>query len=108
MLTRLPLREFDPGARTRDLVRPEEDPGLVPRTALYRFYASDKALLYVGVTGQPIERWVKHRRQARWWPTAAYVSVEIHPNTWQALDAERLAIRTEHPSFNKRSARGGH
>jgi len=108
VLTSPPLREFDPGARTCDLVRPEENPGLAPRTALYRFYGCDKALLYVGITGQPIERWVKHRRNARWWPAAAYVSVEIHPTEWQALDAERHAIRTENPSFNKRSARGGH
>lgn len=107
MLTRLPLREFDPGARTRELVRPEEDPGLVPRTALYRFYDRDKALLYIGITGQPIERWAKHRRNAEWWPAAAYVVVEIHTTEWRALHAERAAIRSEQPKFNKRSKKGG-
>lgn len=107
MLTSLPLREFDPEARTREFVRPEEEPGLVPRTALYRFYDRDQALLYVGISGQPGERWAKHRRCAPWWARARYVAIEIHETEWEALSAERAAIQDEAPQFNKRSKKGG-
>ncbi|MGW6946134.1 GIY-YIG nuclease family protein [Streptomyces xanthophaeus] len=100
-------REFNPSAATRDLALATETPGLAPSTALYRFYDAALGLLYVGITGQPAERWAKHRRSAAWWTEAAYVAVEILPTEWQALDAERAAIRSESPRFNKRSQRGG-
>lgn len=102
------LRAFDPHAPSRELATHEESPRFVPVTALYRFYDAGKQLLYIGITGQPRERWAAHRRKARWWPLAAFVAVEIHPTEWQALNAERTAIRSEHPSFNKRSRKGGH
>lgn len=100
------LREFDPHAPSRELATDEESPRLAPATALYRFYDTNKQLLYVGVTGQPRERWVKHRRKAVWWDSAAFVAVEICPTEWQALDAERAAIKSEAPQFNKRSKGG--
>lgn len=100
------IREFNPEAAARDLALPNETPGLAPSTALYRFYDATRGLLYVGITGQPAERWVKHRRSAPWWSDAAYVNVEIFPTEWQALDAERAAIRSESPQFNKRSRKG--
>jgi predicted GIY-YIG superfamily endonuclease len=100
------IREFNPEAATKDLALPHETPGLAPSTALYRFYDAARGLLYIGITGQPAERWAKHRRLAPWWPAAAYVAVEIFPTEWQALDAERAAIRSESPKFNKRSQKG--
>ncbi|MGH3584847.1 MAG: GIY-YIG nuclease family protein [Pseudonocardia sp.] len=101
------LRAFDPHAPTRQLAVDGESPRFAPATALYRFYDTDQHLLYVGITGQPRERWVKHRRSAPWWLAAAYVAVEIHPTEWQALNSERAAIRSERPQFNKRSNKGG-
>lgn len=100
------IREFDPAAAARDLALPYETPGLAPSTALYRFYDAARGLLYVGITGQPAERWGKHRRSAAWWAEAVYVAVEILPTEWQALAAERAAIRSEAPKFNKRSRKG--
>jgi predicted GIY-YIG superfamily endonuclease len=104
----LRLRAFDPHAPSRQLATDEESPRYAPATALYRFYDGDRRLLYVGITGQPRERWVAHRRKAVWWDLAAFVSVEIVPTSWQALDIERAAIRRERPLFNKRSRKGGH
>ncbi|MFH8531579.1 GIY-YIG nuclease family protein [Streptomyces tendae] len=101
------LRAFDPYAPSRELATDEESPRLAPITVLYRFYGANKQLLYIGVTGQPRERWPAHRRKAAWWSLAAYVAVEIHPTEWQALNAERAAIKTENPQFNKRSRKGG-
>lgn len=102
------LRAFDPHAPSRELATDEESPRLVPVTALYRFYDQDEQLLYIGITGQPRERWPAHRRKAKWWFLAAFVAVEIHPTEWQALDAERAAIKAENPQCNKRSKEGGH
>ncbi|MFD5384331.1 GIY-YIG nuclease family protein [Streptomyces sp. NPDC127074] len=101
------LRAFDPHAPSRELATDEESPKLFPATALYRFYDQERRLLYIGITGQPRERWAAHRRKAKWWPLAAYVAVEVHPTEWQALNAERAAIRSENPSFNMRSRKGG-
>jgi len=103
----LRLRAFDPHAPSSQLATDEESPRFASVTALYRFFDADKRLLYIGVTGQPRERWPAHRRKAKWWPLAAYVAVEIHPTEWQALNAERAAIQTENPQFNKRSQKGG-
>lgn len=102
------LREFDPHAPTRRLATDEESPRYGPATAIYRFYDAEQQLLYVGITGQPRERWAKHRRNAGWWASAAFVAVEICPSEWEALAAERAAIQTESPRFNKRSRKGGH
>lgn len=96
-------RAFDPQAPSRLLAMDEESPRFGTATALYRFYDQSTALLYVGVTGQPRERWVKHRRHAPWWSMAAFVAVEIWPSMHTALDAERDAIQCEAPQFNKRS-----
>ncbi|MEU1787054.1 GIY-YIG nuclease family protein [Streptomyces sparsogenes] len=97
------LRRFDPHAPSKQLATDEESPRYGSATALYRFFDKEQQLLYVGITGQPRERWPKHRRKAEWWPQAAFVAVEIHPTEWQALDAERAAIAAENPQFNKRS-----
>lgn len=74
------------------------------QTILYRFFDVDDALLYVGVTKRPSERWTAHRRTSAWWPSVAFLAFEIHPHDRAALDAETAAIRTELPLFNKRSA----
>lgn len=107
MAVTMRLRKFDPFAPSVQLATDEESPSFGPTTALYRFYDRSKRLLYVGVTGQPRERWPKHRRAAKWWSQAAFVAVELLPNMHTALDAERDAIRTESPAFNKRSKKVG-
>lgn len=69
---------------------------------LYRFHDAAGTLLYVGVTVNPVMRWQQHKRKP-WWAQVASVSVEEHPYTNAALDAELVAIRTEAPLHNLRS-----
>lgn len=71
--------------------------------SLYRFFDPYGTLLYVGVSWQPLERFKAHGRYARWWSYASSVTIEWHPREHLALDAERAAIKSEHPVFNKRS-----
>lgn len=102
-----PIRPFDgslPGPR---LATHEEKAIYGKFTALYRFFDEERRLLYVGITGQPHERWPKHRRKAPWWPLAKFVSIEHWPMEHLALAAERAAIAAELPLFNKRSKKVG-
>lgn len=68
--------------------------------ALYRFYASDGALLYIGITLNPGARWPKHRDNKPWWSEVAEVRLESHPSRQAVLDAERAAIIDERPRYN--------
>ncbi|MFC8447581.1 hypothetical protein [Kitasatospora sp. NPDC057223] len=106
-LRRMPLRPFDRAAVGRLLATTAEEPLFHPTTALYRFFDGQLRLLYVGVTGQLCERWPKHRRKAEWWSAAEFVAVEHWRAMHLALDAERHAIRTELPLFNRRSRTAG-
>jgi hypothetical protein len=37
------------------------------RTALYKLYGQDDALLYVGISDNPRYRWTQHARTQPWW-----------------------------------------
>lgn len=79
------------------------DPGLeIPAdpTALYRFFAQDGQLLYVGITINPAIRWHQHSKNKPDWRKVAVVRLEHHENREDALDAERQAIQTELPLWN--------
>lgn len=104
-ILRIPLRLFNRSAPGPLLSTPEEEPGLHPTTALYRFFDTDRRLLYIGISGQLRERWPKHRRKAPWWEQATFVQVEHWSAEHVALDAERAAIAAELPLFNKRSSK---
>lgn len=71
---------------------------------LYRFHDRAGRLLYVGITSRQDERWTTHRRIAPWWSQVAHVTCQQYGMEWQALAAERAAIKSEHPLYNKRSA----
>lgn len=68
--------------------------------ALYRFFAEDGELLYVGITINPAARWPKHRSDKPWWTEVTDISVETFKSREAALEAEREAIKTEHPVYN--------
>ncbi len=68
--------------------------------ALYRFYDSAGALLYVGITLNPTHRWKKHRDGKPWWAEVMRIQLEQYPDRPKVLDAERTAILTEHPRYN--------
>jgi len=70
------------------------------RTALYRHFSSDEALLYVGISLSWLSRTKAHSRSAAWFEQIARVSIEWFETREAALDAERVAIKNERPKFN--------
>lgn len=69
-------------------------------TELYRHFASDGTLLYIGISKREPARRAQHRATSRWFPQVHRTEVEQHPTRTAALQAELDAIRTERPRFN--------
>lgn len=69
-------------------------------TVLYRLYAADGTLLYVGITDRLIQRFADHRHHSRWWPEVAGKAVTRYAARAEAEGAERAAIRDEDPVHN--------
>jgi DNA-binding XRE family transcriptional regulator len=90
------------GALTAEIEVGEDGPG-----ALYRFFAPDGSLLYVGVTGSLRRRFVQHARSARWWQSGMRRTVAFYATETDALAAETRAILNEGPRFNLKVT-GGH
>lgn len=67
---------------------------------LYRFFAGDGRLLYIGITVNAVTRWVNHAWSKTWWPDVTDCKIEHHPNRTTALAAEKIAIITERPLHN--------
>ena len=66
--------------------------------ALYRHYAADGTLLYVGITNSPKRRLAEHR--ARTGRTVARVDIEWFDSRAEALAVEREVIKAEAPRDN--------
>ncbi len=66
---------------------------------LYRFYAGD-VLLYAGMTLDLPGRWRDHRSAKPWWQEVTAATVEHFGSRQEAAQAERAAIRHEHPLHN--------
>lgn len=69
---------------------------------LYRFFAADDTLLYIGLTVNPGRRLDKHRATQPWWPDVARVELERFPDHQTLRAAEREAIEAEKPLHNIR------
>lgn len=69
-------------------------------TTLYRFYAADGVLLYVGIAADPGRRFTQHGRDKGWWTEVASARLEHFPGRPLALMAEAAAIRNESPRYN--------
>lgn len=69
-------------------------------TALYRHFADDGSLLYVGISLSWPARTKAHVRGSRWFDQVAKVEIERFPSREAALEAEREAIGRERPKFN--------
>lgn len=67
---------------------------------LYRFFNRKGDLLYVGISANAAKRMAEHRKDKPWWHEVKRVDIERYPSRHEAADAERLAIRTEHPKYN--------
>ncbi len=71
---------------------------------LYRFWAADGSLLYIGLTMDPGTRWRAHRHTQPWWATVAMVTIEHFPDRETVTLAEVAAIKAEKPKHNVRDA----
>lgn len=72
-----------------------------PRPAsLYRFFADDGELLYVGITTRRERRGHEHAKSKPWFEYVATTTWEHHACVCLAESAERTAIQTEAPTFN--------
>lgn len=69
-------------------------------TVLYRFYDAAGQLLYVGISVDFPHRAASHRRRQCWWRDRARTTLQFFPSRATAEEAERLAIRAEHPRYN--------
>jgi hypothetical protein len=70
------------------------------RTALYRLFDADGALLYVGVSDNPRGRWNAHATEKPWWHEVADRKVIWLETRDEALAKETRAICDEHPRYN--------
>lgn len=73
--------------------------------ALYRLYAEDGTLLYVGITHSLSVRFADHAMEKRWWPLVARKTVEWYGDRDSVEAAEDAAILAENPEHNIRGKR---
>lgn len=78
----------------------QEAAKLLGRTALYRHFDAQGALLYVGVSLNPFMRLRGHRLRSSWEQRISRISIEWFDTRKQALEAEFFAIRAEAPLHN--------
>lgn len=69
--------------------------------ALYRFYADDGTLLYVGITNNPGNRFNQHGADKPWWHEVRGITMELYPDRPSVLAAEARAIAVENPRYNR-------
>lgn len=69
-------------------------------TALYRLFDAEECLLYVGISGNPPQRWNDHSAEKSWWGSVARKAVEWHESRKAAAQAEAVAVRLESPIYN--------
>lgn len=68
---------------------------------VYRLFAADSALLYVGKTRKTLRsRLSGHRHDKEWWPEVAYVTVQT-VSAAELARTEKAAIRAESPAYNR-------
>lgn len=70
------------------------------RTAVYRLFAQDRTLLYVGVAQDVGKRWREHAADKPWWTEVRRQIVDWYDTREEALSVEVDAIRDERPVYN--------
>lgn len=74
---------------------------------LYRHFAADGSLLYVGKSARPrAQRQHEHMKSSHWSRWIAKIEMERFPDAQTLADAEVAAIRAEMPRFNKHHNKG--
>lgn len=71
------------------------------RYALYRWFDSKDRVLYIGKSAALAARTRAHIHTSHWMQFVARSTVERHDSAEELAKAERVAIRTEGPIFNK-------
>jgi predicted GIY-YIG superfamily endonuclease len=69
-------------------------------TAHYRLYDAAETLLYTGIADNLKERFDAHRKDSSWWPQVTRRTVTWYGSRRDALRAEDIAIKAEHPVHN--------
>ena len=69
------------------------------RHHLYRHFAADGTLLYIGISHNAFKRWDGHQYNP-WYDEIAWMTIERFDSREAATNAERLAIIAEHPKHN--------
>jgi predicted GIY-YIG superfamily endonuclease len=68
---------------------------------LYRHFAEDKTLLYVGISVSAIHRLSQHKSRSFWFKEISFVTIEKFSSRSEVLKAEKKAIEKELPLYNK-------
>ena len=69
-------------------------------TDLYRAWAADGTLLYVGMSFHSLSRLCQHRLNAVWFDQVETIKIERFESRGRAIIAEANAIRIERPKHN--------
>lgn len=70
-------------------------------TRLYRHYGPEGDLLYIGVSLAAITRLEQHISDSHWADQICRVEIETYPDQAAAREAERCAIKADHPLHNR-------
>lgn len=70
------------------------------RCALYRHFSQSGELLYVGISISAARRTGEHCKGSPWFQDVARIEIEWFASRGLALDAESVAIASEHPRHN--------
>ncbi|WP_417556141.1 GIY-YIG nuclease family protein [Microbacterium sp.] len=86
----------------------QQNTGAVEVYVLYRLYAMDSTLLYVGVTNNVNGRMREHSKSRPWWGQVHHslTQLEWFRDIEEASAAEIAAIANEHPVYNVASRPG--
>jgi predicted GIY-YIG superfamily endonuclease len=72
------------------------------QTHLYRHYAEDGTLLYVGISVNAFKRLIDHKMHSAWFAQIETVKIKRYPTRMAAIQAETEAIQNEKPLYNIR------
>lgn len=67
---------------------------------LYRMYAADGSLLYVGITQRRLQRFYEHNASKPWWSQVDRITLMHYPDRESVERAELVAIQSESPRYN--------
>jgi hypothetical protein len=81
------------------LPQPMASDSTAATATLYRFYAADGSLLYIGKTTQSYHQRIRGHQAKEWYPEAANIALEQVP-AQQVMRLEAEAIRKEKPRYN--------